>query len=433
MTALNSINATLKNGRHFMKRMTTAALIFISVAVFLVAGCGKQAQDTRASAKVVPAAQSASTKISGSPAFTELAVPPKPELTAELVARGKTLYVQNCVACHGINGDGKGDAAAFLAPKPRDFVKANYRLRSTGPNSLPTDVDLFREISLGVPGTPMPPWKHMLNDGDRWALVEYLKSLSPRFADKTEARVAISDFGAPPVKTPEAIRQGRELYTKFTCITCHGESGRGDGVSALTLVDDSGGKIKPRDFANPNAFKGGYATKEIVRTILTGLNGTPMMGLADAISKEEAWKLAYYVETFVKPGVAGPINPASQNFLSREDLGAPDVKINLTERAWKYDPEVIRVKKGQIIEIRFEPTDNGLGVGHGLGISGYDENVFINGAMVGAPKSAKFRADRAGTFTFYCSTQCSTEKLHPLMHGTLIVEEDKRKQTASVE
>ena len=45
----------------------------------------------------------------------------------------------------------------------------------------------------------------------------------------------------------------------------------------------------------------------------------------------------------------------------------------------------------------------------------------------------EFRADHAGTFTFYCSTQCSTEKLHPLMHGTLIVEEDTAgKQTASI-
>jgi plastocyanin len=199
-------------------------------------------------------------------------------------------------------------------------------------------------------------------------------------------------------------------------------------------VDDSGGRIKPRDFANPKLFKGGYASKEIVRTVLTGLNGTPMIGLADGVSKEDAWKLAYYVETFARPAAAGVLNPGSQNFLSREELGAPDVKIKLTERAWQYDPAVIRVKKGQIVEIHFEPTDNGLGVGHGLGISGYDESVFINGAMVGAGKTVKFRADHAGTFTFYCSTQCSTEKLHPLMNGTFIVEDaGTPKQTASIE
>jgi len=108
------------------------------------------------------------------------------------------------------------------------------------------------------------------------------------------------------------------------------------------------------------------------------------------------------------------------------------VRIKLTERAWHYDPATLRVKKGQVVEITFEPTDNGLGVGHGFAISGYDEAVFLNGAMVGSPKTAKFRADRAGKFTFYCATQCSTEKLHPLMNGTLIVEDTTSGQTASL-
>jgi mono/diheme cytochrome c family protein len=292
---------------------------------------------------------------------------------------------------------------------------------------------MFREISLGLPGTPMPPWKHMLSDDDRWALVEYVKSFSPRFSDKNEARVAIADFGTPPARNEASIAEGKQLYAKLSCFTCHGERGRGDGQSSATLVDDSSTKTTPRDFGNPGLFKAGYATKEIVRTIMTGLNGTPMVSFDNALSKEEAWKLAYYVETFVRPLAAGPLNPGSQNFLAREELGAPDVRIKLIERAWKYDPEVIRVKKNQVVEITFEPTDNGLGVGHGLGISGYDEGVFINGAMVGAPKVAKFRADRAGTFTFYCATQCSTEKLHPLMHGTLIVEADEAaRQTASI-
>jgi len=397
------------------------------------AGCSKQNSSSPKESGVKPDAAAAK-QMPRQTSFSDFAAPPKPEVTPALLARAKTLYAQNCVACHGVNGDGKGDAAAFLAPKPRDFVTANYRLRTTAAGNLPTDVDLFREISLGVPGTPMPPWKHMLGDDDRWGLVEYVKGFSPRFSDTNETRSVISDFGAPPPRNPAAIASGKELYAKMNCFNCHGERGRGDGQSAPTLVDDSNSKIRPRDFGNPAAFKGGYATKEIVRTILTGFNGTPMVSFDNVLKKEEAWKLAYYIETFARPVPAAPLNPVSQNFLVREELGPPDVKIKLTERAWNYYPDVIRVKKDQVVEITFEPTDNGLGVGHGLGISGYDESVFINGAMVGAPKVAKFRADHAGTFTFYCSTQCSTEKLHPLMHGTLIVEDNiAAKQTASLQ
>ena len=109
-------------------------------------------------------------------------------MTAQFIERGKTVYAQNCLACHGVKGDGKGDAAAFLLPRPRNFVQANFRLRSTPPSHLPTDVDLFRSVSLGMPGTPMPPWRVNLSDDDRWAVVEYIKTFSPRFADTNEDR-----------------------------------------------------------------------------------------------------------------------------------------------------------------------------------------------------------------------------------------------------
>jgi mono/diheme cytochrome c family protein len=353
-------------------------------------------------------------------------------VTTQLIEHGKTIYSQNCAACHGVNGDGRGDAAAFLLPKPRNFVQANFRLRSTPPSHLPTDVDLFRAVSLGMAGTPMPPWRVNLTEDERWAVVEYIKTFSPRFANTNEDRRTAVSLGTPPLRNEAALAQGKALFTKMACITCHGETGHGDGSAAVSLVDDSQTKIKPRDFSKPGAFKSGYSTKEIARTILTGFNGTPMIGFSGTVSEQDAWKLAYYVQTFVRPDAPAAIVRESQNFLVREQLGEPDVRIKLIERAWNYDPAVIRVKKGQIVEVTFEPTDNGLGVGHGFAISGYDEAVFLNGAMVGAPKMVKFRADRAGTFTYYCATQCSTEKLHPLMNGKLIVEDVTGKQTASL-
>ena len=286
---------------------------------------------------------------------------------------------------------------------------------------------------MGMPGTPMPPWRVNLSDADRWAVVEYIKTFSPRFADTNEDRKSILiGLDTPPSRNEASRAEGKALFTRLACITCHGESGHGDGTSAVSLVDDSQTKIKPRDFSKPGMFKSGYSTKEIVRAILTGFNGTPMVGFHGAIPQADAWKLAYYVESFAKPAAPAAIVRASQNFLAREQLGEPDVRIKLTERTWQYDPATIRVKKGQIVEITFEPTDNGLGVGHGFAISGYDETVFLNGAMVGVPKTAKFRADRAGKFTYYCATQCSTEKLHPMMNGAFIVDDNSAKETASL-
>jgi len=403
----------------------------VGAALLLVAGC-KPSADALATRSPVPTHPATATPWPAKITFSDLPLPPKPEVTAQLLERGKAVYGQNCLACHGAKGDGKGDAAAFLLPKPRDFVHANFRLRSTPSGRLPTDADLFRSVSFGMVGTPMPPWQVNLSESDRWAVVEYLKTFSARFADTNENRTSVVDLGTPPARNDVAVAEGKALFTKLACITCHGEAGHGDGSAAASLVDDSQTRIRPRDFTRPTGLKSGYATKEIVRTILTGFNGTPMVGFNGTVTPTDAWKLAYYVETFAKPAALPAIAKASQNFLVREPLGEPEVRIQLTERAWHYDPEIIRVKKGQIVEITFQPTDNGLGVGHGFAVSGYDETVFLNGAMVGAPKTVKFRAERAGKFTFYCATQCSTEKLHPLMNGTLVVEDASKSQTASL-
>ena len=117
--------------------------------------------------------------------------------------------------------------------------------------------------------------------------------------------------------------------------------------------------------------------------MLTGFNGTPMVGFKGAIPPKTHGSLPITSKPLPNRAAPAAIVRASQNFLPHEQLGEPDVRIKLIERAWKYVPNVIRVKKGQIVQVTFEPTDNGLGAGHGFAISGYDEVAFLNGAMVG--------------------------------------------------
>lgn len=415
-----------------MKTIILSSISFAAGLCLLATGCKPSTEEH------APPGQSSSTSpISAAPSvkisFSDLPVPPKPEVTTQVIEHGRLVYEQNCLPCHGAKGDGKGDAAAFLLPKPRNFIQANYRMRTTQTGQLPTDADLFRAVSLGMPSTPMPPWRFHLSDTDRWAVVEYIKTFSPRFANTNENHPVVVSLGTPPARNEAALAEGKALFTKMACITCHGESGRGDGTSAAALMDDSNTHITPRDFTKPGMFKSGHDTKDIARTILTGFNGTPMFGFNGTIPTEDAWKLAYYVETFARPAPPAPVAVASHGFLEQEKLGEPDVRVKVIERAWKYYPDVIRVKKGQIVEVTFDPTENGLGAGHGFAISSYDEEVFLNGAMVGAPKTVKFRAHRAGKFTFYCATQCSLGRLHPEMTGTFIVEDQAAKQSASAQ
>lgn len=70
---------------------------------------------------------------------------------------GENVYRENCAACHGTKGDGKGPEAARLATKPRNFISGIYKFRTTPSGSLPTDQDIFRTITRGVRTTSMLP------------------------------------------------------------------------------------------------------------------------------------------------------------------------------------------------------------------------------------------------------------------------------------
>ena len=98
-----------------------------------------------------------------------------------LALEGRRVYRSACAACHGLRGDGEGPAARSINPKPRDFMAGVLKFRSTPSGALPTDSDLFRTISEGVPGTWMPAWEDLLSEKQRWAVVAYLKTLVPDF------------------------------------------------------------------------------------------------------------------------------------------------------------------------------------------------------------------------------------------------------------
>ncbi len=351
--------------------------------------------------------------------WTHFDVPEAPAMTPELAARGEQVYAENCSSCHGEAGRADGTCAAFLSPQPRDFTTGVYRFKSTPGSEMPTDGDLFSTISLGLHSTGMPPWQFLLTEEDRWALVAYLKTFSDKF-ERFGSGTPV-DLGSEPARiSDEMIARGRQIFEKAQCAKCHGEHGYGDGPSALTLVDAFGKAIPPRNYHKAADFKRGHTLRDIALTIHTGNNGTPMPAFDDALTEEETWDLAAYILSLAEPRFAGGGEPAAAVLGSH--LGEPDVVIELTERHWKFIPDEIRVRQGQLVRIEFQPTDNGLGVGHGFAVDGYDKVAFMNGVMVQRPKSVTFRADKAGTFTFYCATQCSTGPLHPKMNGKLVVE-----------
>src|SRR5258707_14605804 len=94
--------------------------------------------------------------------------------------RGHGLYLRYCVYCHGVYGDGNGDNAQFIDPKPRDFTIATFKCRSTLTGTLPTDQDLYNSIGRGFTNSNMPIW-NTLSHQDRANLVAFIKTFSERW------------------------------------------------------------------------------------------------------------------------------------------------------------------------------------------------------------------------------------------------------------
>jgi mono/diheme cytochrome c family protein len=96
------------------------------------------------------------------------------ELGANLaeLERGRVYFAQLCVVCHGERGDGYGEWAYRVTPRPSDLTSKRVQSRS--------DAYLFNVISEGTTGTSMGGWKHRLSERQRWQLVTYLRHLGGR-------------------------------------------------------------------------------------------------------------------------------------------------------------------------------------------------------------------------------------------------------------
>ena len=94
---------------------------------------------------------------------------------------------------------------------------------------------------------------------------------------------------------------GKALYEKLGCASCHGPSGRANGPSAATLIDDWGLPIRPANLTQGWAYRAGQDARAVTLRMLTGIDGAGMPSYAEALSPEEAWQLAYYVTSLQEP------------------------------------------------------------------------------------------------------------------------------------
>jgi mono/diheme cytochrome c family protein len=277
----------------------------------------------------------------------------------DLIALGRTTYEKECVACHGAVGDGLGSAAYLLYPRPRDFTLGQYRLISTW-DGVPTDEDLFRTISRGMPGSAMPSWAH-LGEDVRWGLVHYVKTFSKR-PMTIKASHEPDKWGnggggvvtVPPEPPTDAAGQARanELYAKG-CAPCHGLTARGDG--AQKQIDSKGYPTRPRDLTL-GVFKGSPDPESVYRRIVAGLPGSPMPQ-SGYLQGNDAWHLVHFVRSLSSDAQREKVEMKQFRIVAKRvgrlpdhpDSGtwreAPAVNLHLMPLWWRSDrPEEVTVQ-----------------------------------------------------------------------------------------
>jgi len=209
---------------------------------------------------------------------------------ASLLDKGKGIYARECASCHGVEGDGEGPGAYILSQAPRNLQLGVFKLRSTPSGEYPTDQDLFQTITRGVQGAvgaQMPSFA-AFSEEDRWALVSVIKDIA--LIDEPGAPIEV-----PP--QPEAnLALGEQVYERLQCATCHGDDGRGEGDSSLTLKDDQKRRIWAPDLTT-GLYKGGDEPEEIYTRIFTGLDGSPMPAYGSKATPEEIWALTDYISS----------------------------------------------------------------------------------------------------------------------------------------
>ncbi len=234
-------------------------------------------------------------------------------------SRGKQIYDAHCVECHGTSGKGDGPASHLMTPRPRDFTSAKYKIRSTETGSLPTDDDLLRSVRQGLYGSAMPGWQKILPEDDVRAVVDYVKTLSPRFAAEKPQPLPVS---ASVPSTPDGVQRGAAAYEKLQCGKCHGSDGRGTGAAATTFEDDWRQPLRAADLTEPWTFHGGSTSAEVFMRFRAGMSGTPMPSFKDAATDTEMWDLANYVVSLARKPVWEMNAEETAAFYARQDAEA---------------------------------------------------------------------------------------------------------------
>lgn len=245
-------------------------------------------------------------------------------VSAKTLNKGKLIYTEYCMPCHGVNGDGKGVASKGMQVPPRDFTKGLFKFGNVLSGELPHDSHFKNILKKGLNGTAMFPWD--MQEGQMEAVIQYIKTFAP---DTWEGKDKELGEAIKPTKDPfglahrtAAIKKGKKVYhMTASCQTCHRAYATkkelnawaveaGDEPLAMEDFDEELYKVKLQEtewgFLNVppeftwNTVRSARTVEELYVRLAAGVGGTSMPSWKDTLTDEEIWAVAYYVKSLME-------------------------------------------------------------------------------------------------------------------------------------
>lgn len=164
-------------------------------------------------------------------------LPSPPSATSESIELGKKLYVETgCLKCHGNLGRADGPSAPTLTDDLERPIRAADLTQSWTFRGGSSREDIFRTMSTGFNGTPMPSFTDALTPEQLWAITDFIVSLSdsngPGYTNLVVAKLAPNPIDlakgtaifetAPVARFPiigQIMEPGRAFYPPTTSVT----------------------------------------------------------------------------------------------------------------------------------------------------------------------------------------------------------------------
>jgi mono/diheme cytochrome c family protein len=270
-------------------------------------------------------------------------------VSEDQLKKGAILYRDQCMHCHGLEGNGRGPTGYWVNPPPRDYRQGIFKFTSS---SLPQGErkprleDLLHVLTTGIDGTSMPSFG-LLKQDEREAIVSYVIQMSMRGeveyltmydqlynnekqtplmtirtedtkptlkgalednqaliasrwvnAQKPDAAIIPTPYPYPhddPAFLESAGRGGKVFLGIGGCISCHQNYGRESNL----VYDDWGTIVRGRNLYEGH-YRGGRRPLDLYYRVHSGIKGAGMTAYKDLKAQMKPEDVGLNEEQFQK-------------------------------------------------------------------------------------------------------------------------------------